>query len=85
MSNEYNNVGEELIDELDSLREELLRLHEQLSSSGVERTNGLRKAMGSDCQYYRKSLNLFLEKDYVNLRDKVRKCSQLFDAIDPGE
>ena len=52
--------GEELIIALDKLRE-------RLSSSGVERTAGLREAMGNDCSFYRKSLDIFLSRDYDDL------------------
>ena len=61
---------------------ELKSLSERLEKSGVERTIGLRDAMGNDCKYYRKSLNMFLEKDYLELRDKIAKCNQLFNQIE---
>lgn len=53
--------GERLIRTLEDLR---LRLN----ISGVERTQGLRDAMGSDCTYYRKSLDFFLVRDVDDLQ-----------------
>lgn len=43
-------------------------LRNRLNISSVERTIGLRDAMGENCTYYRKSRNLFLEKDYQDLK-----------------
>ena len=48
------------MDILDAL--ETLRV--LLNNSGIERTTGLRKRMGSDCSYFRKSRDLFLSRDY---------------------
>lgn len=67
--------GWSLIAELDQLR---LRL----SDSGVERTQGLREAMGDDCEFFRRSLSKFLEKDYIDLRNQVRIINKLFEVID---
>ena len=58
--------GEELIRLLDDLRI-------SLNKSGVERTQGIKIAMGNNCAYYRKSLDLFLDKDYNNISKLVRK------------
>jgi len=54
--------GQDLIIRLEELRNKLNR-------SGVERTAGLMRVLssepgGSDCSYYRKSLDIFLRKDY---------------------
>lgn len=40
----------------------------RLITSSVERTVGLRDAMGENCAYYRKSRNLFMDKDYQELK-----------------
>jgi hypothetical protein len=73
---------DELIQDLNNLRKLLNDLHTTLNSSGVERTNGLKNALGSECQYYRKSLKLFFEQDYEKLRDLVTQCSQHFDRAE---
>ena len=39
----------------------------RLDRSGIERTLGLLKNMGDDCSYYRKSLDIFLRKDYNDI------------------
>jgi uncharacterized coiled-coil DUF342 family protein len=74
--------GEELIEQLDSLRIKLESLSERLDRSGVERTNGLRQIMGRECDYYRKSLDIFLHKDYIDLRNMVKDIHQLFEVVD---
>lgn len=63
--------GELLLQKLEELR---LRL----KKSGVERTHGLRSAMGDDCPYYWKSLNVFLRRDYRELRDIIKEAHELF-------
>ena len=67
--------GELLIEELDHLRR-------RLATSGVDRTLGLKKAMGRDCEYYMKSLNGFLVKDYRQLRDLVYNLNKLFMEVE---
>jgi hypothetical protein len=49
----------------------LERLRTRLSTSGVERTTGLLLAKGNDCPYYRKSLDIFLDQDYDQLKQLV--------------
>lgn len=44
-------------------------LHQALKSSGVERTAGLKEAMGADCAYYRKSKDLFVTNHFDKVRD----------------
>lgn len=74
--------GEELINNLNDLRIKLNDLSARLNSSGVERTIGLKTALGEDCRYYRKSMGLFLDKDYEDLRNKVKSLNDLFNLIE---
>ena len=74
--------GEDLIDTLDDLRKNLNLLREELAKSGVERTKGLRDTMGADCKFYRKSLDLFLRKDYLKLRATIKEAERLFNLIE---
>lgn len=82
---ETRTPGEDLIDQLELLRVKLNSLRERLEQSGVERTAGLRDAMGNDCKFYRKSINLFLERDYIELRTMVKDASHLFDIVEGEE
>ena len=50
-------VGEKMILALEELR---LAMNE----TGIERTAGLRTAMGENCSYYRKSLDIFLDEEF---------------------
>jgi hypothetical protein len=75
-------VADELIDQLDVLRLDLMNLESRLSQSGVERTKGLRDAMGEECRFYRRSMNLFLEKDYEDLKTKIENAHKLFLLIE---
>lgn len=68
--------GQELLHILDHLRTSLkpdesilpLRaLKYRLDNSGVQRTNGLLASLGNDCSYYRKSLDIFLKKDFDDI------------------
>ena len=71
-----------LLAELDKLRKLLNQLHDRLNASGVERTVGLKKALGAGCDYYKKSLHLFLEQDYEALRDLVKIVDNLFTCCE---
>ena len=82
MAQEAKALGEELIEELDSLRTEMNRLVDKLNASGIERTNGLRQMMGRDCDFYKKSLSLFLTKDYISLRNLIEACHELFERVE---
>lgn len=74
--------GEKLIKELDELRRKLSSLSERLDRSGVERTNGLRDHMGADCPYFKKSMDIFLKKDYQELQDMIESINNLFNLIE---
>lgn len=74
--------GEQLVDTLDELRMQLNLLVDRLNRSGVTRTNGLRLAMGRECDFYKKSLDIFLRKDYIDLRNLVQSCNDLFNVVE---
>lgn len=65
--------GEELIKLLETLR---LRIND----SGVERTNGLLQALGDDCSYYRKSLDMFLDRDHDELKSLLTQALSLLNG-----
>jgi len=69
-----NQPGQDLIQLLEELRVEL-------NQAGVERTAGLLRAMGDDCSYYRKSLNIFLDKHYDKVKNLVTKAGQMINNI----
>lgn len=74
--------AEELVSDLEKLRILLNRLSKQLNESGVERTFHLRRMMGKDCTYYRKSLALFEDKDFEPIRNLVADCNDQFILIE---
>ncbi len=79
----YNlDMTRDLIDDLEDLRVALHLLHERLEKSGVARTTGLKVNMGDDCHYYRKSKDLFLQRDYEQVRDLVLKAVSQFRLIE---
>ena len=82
MSEEVMTTGEQLIKELDDLRRHLLTLSDRLNNSGIERTQGLKDNMGLDCPYFKRSLNIFMKKDYEELRDMVQSINNLFNLIE---
>jgi hypothetical protein len=65
--------GEKLIEALEELRN-------RLNGSGVERTSGLLKAMDSNCEFYRKSLDIFIRKDYEDLKNKILRACELMNV-----
>lgn len=67
--------GEALVLALDKLRDKLIR-------SGTQRTAGLFEAMGPECEYYWKSLNVFLKRDYSELRELVNQAKIMFDECE---
>ncbi len=67
--------GEQLI-------ESLFKLKEKLERSGVSRTYGLKEAMGVDCEYYWKSLNVFIHRDYKELKQLVDTAKEWFDCCE---
>ena len=74
--------GEELLEHLDNLRLLLNKVLVKFDKSGLERTNGLRNIMGRDCEFYQKSLMLFLQNDYEELKLLVSQCTDLFSKVE---
>lgn len=81
MKNDTNSVylvtmfpGQELIQILDELRN-------RLNKSGVERTAGLLRELGNDCTYYRKSLDIFLRKDYDEVWGLLMRAKDIMDKV----
>lgn len=68
-------TGEQLVSVLEDLRT-------RLNNSGVERTVGLRRKLGPDCDYYSMSLARFLKKDYLELRNLIKSTIDLFDEVE---
>lgn len=60
----------------------LFSLMDRLNKSGVQRTYGLREAMGVECEYYWKSLRVFIKRDYNDIRDLVEEAKKWFDAVE---
>ena len=77
-----NTPGEDLLNSLDLLKNQLNILSNRLNNSGTERTAGLLDLMGKDCEFYRKSLDIFVRKDYIDLRNLIEKCHELFRIIE---
>jgi hypothetical protein len=62
---------------------ELLR--KRLNTSGTERTDALGKNMGTNCNYYQKSLNSFLKKDLPEITELLCLCYNLIkDTLPTG-
>jgi hypothetical protein len=67
--------GQELIQILEQLRNTLNR-------SGVERTAGLLRELGDDCSYYRKSLDIFLRKDYDQIYNLLTQARDIMNKLE---
>ena len=74
--------GDELVSNLETLRRRLDKLRDRLDSSGVERTFHLKRIMGSDCSMYQRSMNLFLDEDYEDLRVLISETRDIFSVIE---
>ncbi len=72
----------DLIDDLEQLRVSLHIFMERLDKSGVERTTGLKVNLGADCPYYWKSKDLFLSKDYDQLKVLFLKCLEQYRLVE---
>lgn len=72
--------GEQLIDELQRLMDRLDKLAPVFS-----RTIGLREARGRDCPFYRKSLELFLRLDYMEVSSMIKSVNTLIGEIENGK
>jgi hypothetical protein len=75
-------LADDMINQLDDLRLYLMELEDRLKKSGIERTKGLRDAMGDDCRFYKRSMQLFLEKDYEDIKTKIENAHKLFLLIE---
>ena len=73
---------DDLLDQLDELRALLSTLSDRLDTSGVERTVGLRDSLGKDCVFYIKSGQLFIKRDYKDLRDLIQSCEEQFRILE---
>jgi len=82
VANSVFTPGELLVRDLESLRVLLNKLHDKLNASGVERTFHLRRIMGKDCTYLRKSMNLFVDEDFEPLRDMILELHDQFLLIE---
>ncbi len=74
----------DLIDDLEELRKALLSFSDRLEKSGVERTTGLKHAMllGEDCPFYKKSRDIFLNRDYTDLKVLFLKVLKQYRIIE---
>jgi hypothetical protein len=75
-------LGDDLVDALDNLRVKLNETQDLLNKSGVERTRGLRDIMGKECSHYRKSLDMFIRDDYMELKSMVESLVVKFDLVE---
>lgn len=74
-----------LIDDLEELRLALLSFSDRLEKSGVSRTVGLRTNLGDDCPYYHKSKDIFLNRDYDQLKELFLKCLASYRLVEGKE
>lgn len=58
---------------------ELEKLRKKLNRSGVERTSGLLDALGPGCEFYWKSLRVFRERDYKEIRSLLLSIYELLE------
>lgn len=72
----------DLIDDLDELRKALLTFSDRLEKSGVERTTGLKFNLGDDCPYYVKSKDIFLNKDYDQVKALFLKVLEQYRVVE---
>jgi hypothetical protein len=74
--------GDLLIQELELLRQYLLTLSDRLNKSGIERTHYMRGHKGADCGYFKKSMDLFLDFDYDEVRTLINTVYERFETIE---
>jgi hypothetical protein len=60
----------------------LAELRVRINNSGVERTKAILDGMGADCSYYRKSLDIFLDKDYEELKTILYDILNIMEKLD---
>ena len=71
-----------LLERLGDLISMFSDLSNQLQTSGLKRTTGLRDSMGDDCPYYKKSLKLFFRNDFVELKNLIDKLKEQIDNVE---
>jgi hypothetical protein len=74
--------ADELVRDLEMTRRLLDKLCKRLEESGVERTFHLRRILGADCKNYRKSMALFVDEDFEQLREMVADLNDQFILIE---
>lgn len=70
--------ADDLVRDLEKARVLLNKLCDRLNKSGVERTFHLRRILGGDCHNYRRSMALFEEEDFEELRFLVSDLNDQF-------
>ena len=75
-------MSEQELAGLELIISSLSSLQLRLQKSGFERTAGLRRAMGSDCPYYLKSLGHFQKNDLSDLRDLVQTLGSQIESLE---
>jgi hypothetical protein len=81
--------GQELLLLLNKIRIELdnpssiplQALKYRLENSGLERTVGLLENLGDDCSFYRKSLDIFLRRDFSDIHKIINAIDSSFPDI----
>jgi hypothetical protein len=53
-----------------------------LGSTCLERTAGLKDAMGENCQYYRRSKDIFISKEYDLVKNRFLQCLEEFRKVE---
>jgi hypothetical protein len=74
--------GDELVRDLELLRQKMSKLVDRLNQSGVERTFHLRRLLGANCHNYRKSMTLFVDGDFEDIRDMIADLQDQFIIIE---
>ena len=74
--------ADELVRDLEKTRVILKTLCDRLDKSGVERTFHLRRILGADCHNYRKSMALFVDEDFEELRELIVELNDQFILLE---
>ena len=66
------------------LLETLEKLRLRLNRSGLERTLGMKDNVdaGEDCYLYKKSLDIFLTRDYVDILKLFKEVAEQFSLVE---
>lgn len=68
----------DLLDYLEDLRQ-------CLDKAGIERTAGLKAAMGKDCAFYTKSKNIVLDQHWDKIKTEFLKSLEEFRKVEGNE